>query len=123
MTFLSKYGGLIVKGIGIALGVLPMVSTFYPQTGGTVQVISKDLAEIMQIILNVEAMGQALGLAGADKLRAAAPLIADIFKRSSVLAGKPIADEVAYFKACTVIAGGCADLLNAVSPDAAKPAA
>lgn len=119
MSFLKKLGQIIVTGLEIASGILPLVSQAVPNAAGTVQTISKDLAEAMQIIVSVEAMGAALGLPGPEKLRAAAPQIEQILMSSSVMIGKPIANPQLALQGATKVADGLADWLNAIHPDAA----
>ena len=122
MTFLKKLGQIIVSGLGIALGFLPTLQAALPNNAGTLQTVSKDLSELLNIIVSVEATGAALGLAGPDKLHAAAPQIAQVLLQSSALAGKPIANQPLFLQGCTDIASGLAEVLNAVHPDAAQTA-
>lgn len=119
MTFLKKLGQIIVKGIGIATGLLPIIQATVPQASGTIQVVSKDLAEIGQIIVAVEAMGASLGLAGPDKLHAAAPQVVQILLQSALLANKPIANPQLLAQGAQKVADGMVDVLNAVHESAA----
>lgn len=119
MTFLKKLGQIIVKGIGIATGLLPIVQVALPQSEGTLQVVSRDLSEIGQIIVAVEAMGASLGLAGPDKLHAAAPQVVQILLQSALLANKPIANPQLLSQGAQKISDGMVDVLNAVHESAA----
>lgn len=114
MTFLKKLGGILLKIGQIVVGFGPMLSTAIPQIAGAVQVVSRDIAAIAQIIMNVEAIGAVLGIAGPDKLRAAAPLVAQIVLQSEILVNKTIANPELFQKGCTEIAGGMADILNSL---------
>lgn len=119
MTFLKKLGEIIVKGLGIATGLLPLVQQLSPGQAGLVQTISQDLSQIAQIIVMVEAAGATLGIAGPDKLRMAAPQIAQILLQSTILVGRPIANPQLLLRAATKFADGMADALNSVHPAAA----
>ncbi len=114
MKFLSKVGQIIVKGLEIITGLEPMVAAINPSIAGPVQVVSHDLEQVAAIIQQVEAVGQALGIAGPDKLRGAAPLVAQILLRSSVLVNHQIADGDLFTKGTTKIADGMADVLNSL---------
>lgn len=114
MSFLKKLGAVLLKATEIAAGIYP----FVPQAQqGTYQVVSKDLSEIANLVVEVEAVGQALGQPGAQKYAAAGPLVAQVILQSSVMAGKTIADPVMFQKGCAEIGGGMADILNALKPD------
>ena len=115
MTFLKKFGGLIVKGLQIVSGL--QSSGLFPTQAGALQVVSKDLASIAEIITQVEVMGQVLGSPGADKLRAATPLVAQIVLQSSILARHEIANPELFRAGCQQIAAGMADVLNSLKDD------
>lgn len=118
MTFLSKLGGLIVKGLAIVTGIAPIIQQIAPQAAGALTVVSSDLVQIASIVQNVEVFGQSLGLSGADKLRGAGPLVAQIVLTSALMANKKVANGPLFTQACTEIAGGVADLLNSLHADA-----
>jgi hypothetical protein len=115
MTFLSKLGAALLKGIGIVSGLLPIVSQAFP--GGVINTVSKDLSQIAEIITSVEAAGQALQLAGDKKLEAAAPLVAQVILQSSMLVNNKIKDPALFMAGCTKIASGMADVLNSLHED------
>ena len=119
MTFLKKLGQLIVEGLGIAAGILPVIQAAVPNSGAVVQTISADLNAIGQIVVQVEAMGAALGLSGADKLRAAVGPVTQILLQSELLAHKPISDISALNGAAQDVINGVVKALNAVHPNAA----
>lgn len=119
MTFLKKLGQIIAEGIAIIGGIAPILQATNPQAGTVVQTISKDLEQVGQIVIQVEAMGAALGLSGADKLRAAVGPVVQILMSSELLAGKPVTDAAALNQAAQDIINGVVKALNAVHPSAA----
>ncbi len=110
MTFLKKLGQVALRVGQIVIGIGPMIS----QAAGVVQVVSRDISAIVQIIGYVEAIGAALNIAGPDKLKAAAPLVAQAILQSEVLVGKTIRDPDLFQKACTEYAQATVDLLNSL---------
>jgi len=119
MTFLSKLGAAILKFTQIVAGIAPVAEAAFPGQSVQIQTVSNDLAQIAQIVTNVEAVGQALKLPGDQKLTGASPLVAQVILQSSMLVGHSIDDETLFQKACTEIAGGVADLLNSLKSNVA----
>lgn len=119
MTFLKKLGQIIAEGIAIIGGIAPIISMTNPGAGAIVQTVSKDLAQIEQIVIQIEAVGASLGLSGADKLRAAVGPVVQILMSSELLIGKPITDAAALNDAAQDIINGVVKALNAIHPDAA----
>lgn len=117
MTFLKKFGAILLKFTEIFVGLAPMFEGSLPGQAGTIQVVSKDLTAIAQIVLNVETIGQALNQPGPQKLIAAAPLVAQVILQSSILANQSIANPELFQKGCGEIAGGMADILNSLKDD------
>ena len=121
MTFLSKLGAILLKGVVIATGFAQVLQQQVPGVGGTViQKISKDLVEIAQIIVSIEAVGQLKSIPGAEKAKAAGPLVAQVILQSTIMTGQKINDTALFNQGCVNIAGGVADVLNALHPDGAK---
>lgn len=120
MTFLSKIGGILLKGIAIAGGFTQVIGQQVPQAGGVVQASQGFLAKIAEVVMTVEALGQLKSLPGAEKAKAAGPLVAQIILRSTLVAGQKISDPVLFNQGCTNIAGGVADVLNSLSSDGAN---
>lgn len=116
MSFLKKLGQIAIKGLEIVMGFMPVVQQELPGNR-TVQVISQDLAQIASIISQVEVMGQVLGQKGPDKLKAAAPLVAQIIMASSLLANHKIANPALFQQGCASVASGMADVLNSLNDD------
>ncbi len=114
MSFLSKLGSILLKFTEIATGIAPMAEAALPGQASAIQVVSKDLAEIAQIVVTVETVGQALTVPGAQKFIAAAPLVAQVVLQSSLLTGRTIADPVLFQKGCSELGGGMADILNSL---------
>jgi hypothetical protein len=120
MTFLSKLGSFLVRGIAIVSGIAPMIATTLPGTSGTIATVSTDLAQIGDIIAQVEALGQALQIKGPDKLKAAGPLVAQVILKSSLLVNQKIANPDLFNQGSTKIADGMADVLNSLDANGVK---
>lgn len=118
MTFLKTLGQLILKGVQIWLGFAPIVSQ--QVGGGVVQKVSRDLAEIARIVVDMEALGQQSGMPGTERAKAAGPLVAQIILDSTLLSGGKIAQPDLFAAACVTIAGGVADVLNSLHADGIK---
>ena len=114
MKFLTKLGQIILKGVEIWAGFAPLVQTAFPNQAGTIQTVSNDLAQIANIVVETEAVGQALGLAGNQKLQAATPSVAQIILSSSMLANHKIANPDLFKQGCQKITDGMADVLNSL---------
>jgi hypothetical protein len=118
MTFLKKFGALIVKMTAIVAGVAPIVATT-DKSNALVTTVSADLAQIGQVITSVEAVGQAVSpnMKGADKLIAAAPQVAQVILQSTLLAGHKIGKPELFAQGSKKIADGMADVLNSLKDD------
>src|SRR5262245_57116131 len=92
MTFLKKLGQIALQVGQVALGLSPVTKWAGPGDAAIIDRIVGTIDEIGAIIMQVEAIGAALQLTGPDKLKAAAPLVAQVIVRSSLVAGKKIAD-------------------------------
>ena len=114
MTFLKKLGVVLLKATEIIVGFGPTIPAKYQALGTT---IVSDLKAIETIIVQVEGVGQVLGLPGPDKLRAASPLVAQMVLQSSVVAGRKIADPALFQRGAQKIADGMADVLNSLKDD------
>lgn len=114
MNLLAKIGSIILKGTEILLGFGSTIQQQFPGTSSVVTVISKDLTDVANIVTQVEVMGQALQIKGPDKLKAAAPLIAQIILQSALMADKKIESPDLFQQGCTKVADGMADILNSL---------
>ena len=112
MSFLKKFGTVLLRIVGIVAGIAPVLEQSLPQS---TPVIDK-LTQIGNMVLTAEGMFAALGLGktGADKLRAATPFVAQIIQASELLAGKKIKNEALFTAACAGITSNMADLLNSL---------
>lgn len=119
MTFLKKVGSYIVKGLQIIAQFEGVVTATVPGSGTVIQVISKDLTDIGNIIIQIEAAGQALGLPGAQKLTAATPAVAQVLLQSALLANHKVANEALFQSGAQKIADGMVDVLNSLKDDVA----
>lgn len=120
MTFLKKLGIILAKATEIITGVGPLIRTVAPQYATQEQFLESELVQIGQIIVTVEALGQALGTAGPDKLKAAAPLVAQIILKSSIVGQHQIANPQLFQSGAQKIADGMADVLNSLKDDKIK---
>ena len=114
MKFLTKLGQVLLQVTQVITGFAPLAKVAFPGYADKVDVVSQDLAEVAQVIVNVEAVGQTLGLPGAQKLQAAAPLVAQILIRSSLVANHKIANPTLFQQGAQKIADGMADVLNSL---------
>lgn len=112
--WLTIVGQILLKGTAVWLGFAPTAAAAFPGQAGTIQTVSKDLAQIADIIAQVEAAGQALQLPGPQKLEMATPMVAQIIIASAIMANHQIADPVLFKQGCGKIAGGFADVLNSL---------
>lgn len=117
MSWLKKAGSILLKATEVLTGIGPLLP---PQYQHAQQVIVSDLKSIETIIVQVEAFGQVLGIAGPDKLKAAAPLVAQMILQSSIVAGRKIDNPALFQQGASKIADGMADVLNSLKPDIAS---
>lgn len=115
LKFLSKLAELFAKGLQIWMGFSPVITAAAPGSAGIVTTVSQDLTEIATVITDTEQMAVALQLKGPDKLKAAAPLVADIILKSTLLANHKIADPVLFNQGVSGVASGMADIINSLS--------
>lgn len=117
MKFLTKLAQIFAKGLQIVGLFGPVIQTVLPQSAGIVQTVSQDLSEIAQVVVDVEQAGVALQLKGPDKLKAAAPLVADIILRSTLVANHKIDNPALFQQGVNSVASGMADILNSFHVD------
>lgn len=117
MTFLKKLAGVLLKAGEVAAGIGPWLPPGYQPVA---QTVTTDLHQIQNVIVQAEVMGQALQLPGPDKLKAAAPSVAQIILQSSVLAGRKIANPELFQRGSTKVADGMADILNSLDEGSVK---
>lgn len=120
MTFLRKVGQLLGAGLKILTGIGPVVSTFVPNAAGELVKVENTLEQVAQVVMQAEAMGQAINLPGPQKLAAATPLVRQVILVFCKAKGLDITDEAKFNTAIAGITGGVADLLNSVHEHSAK---
>jgi len=126
MSFLSglaKFGQIVANVAGIATGLGPIFKGALPSQAGTIDKVESEITLIAGQIQTVEAIGQALAIKGPDKLKAAAPLVAQVILKSALMAGHEY-DAALFTQGASKIADGFADVLNSIKPDkvtAVKP--
>lgn len=119
MKFLSKVWQISQK-VGQVIGLFaPAVQVLAPQSGAIVGKILDTSEKFTSVIQQVELAGQALGVAGPDKLKMAAPNIAQVVLGSAAIAGRKIHDEALFTQGCTKVADGWCDVLNSLHEDEA----
>lgn len=117
MKFLTKLGQILLKATEIVSGIAPYASAVFPGHDKEIQIVSNDLAQVANVVVQVEAVGQVLQLPGASKLIAAAPGVAQVILQSSLLVGRKIADPALFKQGTTKVADGMADILNSLKDD------
>lgn len=120
MTFLSKLGSLLARGIAVLTGLAPLLTPLFgakaQQAAGVVGTVSNDLTAVGQIVVSAEALLQTAG-GGAAKLAAAAPLVVNLIKGSELVSNHKIANETLFIQGCTDLTSAVAEILNSLSAD------
>lgn len=115
MTFLKKLGEVVLKIIGIASGVMPLIQPALPASAqGVVSTVEDKLNKSLGVIVTAEQMFAATGAvkAGSAKLQAAKPFISQLMQQTELLVGKTPKNEQAYETAITNLTSAFADVLN-----------
>lgn len=131
MTLL-KWLGWTLTAIGEVSGVLPAVKAFLggvsPRAAAAVGTAGDVLTKIVGVVQQVEVVfasfTSAEAKSGAEKLQAAIPGVQALLRdyvQSGALGSATIQDKALFLKACAEIAGGTADLLNALEAPAPGP--
>ena len=81
--------------------------------GPAIQTISI-LNEAIKIIVQVEVIGQAIGLQGPDKLKAAVPGITQLILQADSFKGRKIDNPELFKEGCTEITEGLVTVLNSL---------
>lgn len=126
MTFLSKLGQVMQiagKVVAVVTGFGPVITALTPtkKDDEFLARIASPLQQIAGIVAQVEGMAQALDtpLPGAEKLKMATPIVAQIIL-SDLIAGKKISNPVLFKQGCASITSGVADVLNSIKEDEVK---
>jgi hypothetical protein len=123
MTFLKKLGQVLLKVVGIAAGVGPIVEPFLGSgKAATVTTTAvNDLTSIGQVIAQIETAFAAIpNSTGAQKLQAALPLVSNIIATSELVVGKKVSNPALFTQACQEFTQATVDLLNAIDPNEVK---
>jgi hypothetical protein len=117
MSWLKTFGQVMAKVGAVAAaaaGFEPLLGLVPGIPGATLQKVNSTFGNIVKTIGTVEAVSVSINAAstGADRLKAATPLVAEILKGSEELAGRTIKDQAKHDAAVTAITSAVADLLN-----------
>ena len=116
LSGLKKFGQIVANVAGIASGLGPIFKGALPGQAGTIDKVESEIGAIAEEIKTVETIGQILGTPGPDKLKAAAPLVAQVILKSALLAGHEY-DQALFTEGSTDVANGFAKILNSIKPD------
>lgn len=118
MNFFQKIADALGKVLQIA-GVASGLLQFLPQKQAAVATVAtNDLTAVGSILLMIQtALSSATG---ADKLKAALPLVVNIVKTSELVSGHPIADEARFTLGAQEILQGVYDVMNSLKSDNVK---
>jgi hypothetical protein len=117
VSFLKTAGSLLVNGVSVIELGYPILGKLVPaKAQPTVNTLVTDLEQFSSTVTEVEQIAQSLpsGLTGEQKFKAALPGITRAVAASSVMAGKKIADQAGFDKACSEYAQATVDLLNSL---------
>ena len=119
MTWLKKIGTVVLKIIGIATGVLPLISQAGLVPQSTATSVADRLTSALNAIVTAEQMFTAANGAdaktGSQKLAAATPYVTTLVQDAiALLPNNPkLKDSAKFEAACTAITSALADALNA----------
>jgi hypothetical protein len=119
LTFLKKAGTLLVNAVSVIELGYPVLGKLLPASAqGAVGTVVTDLEQFSGTVTSVEAMAAAIpaGLTGEQKFAAVLPGITRAVAQSSVMAGKKIANQPLFQKACNEYAQATVDMLNSLDP-------
>jgi hypothetical protein len=114
MSWLKKVGTILVKAAQIIVGVQQILP---PGVVGIMQSVEDVLAQALQVIVDVEAMGAALALTGPQKLQAAVAAGTQIFLRWSAKLGRKINDQALFTAGVTQVFDGLVKIANSWKAD------
>ena len=114
MGWLKRVGQIAVQITSAIVGFGPLYQQLRPEHAGLVARVTDSANRIADIIMQAEIMGAALGLSGEQKLRAAAPAVAQIVLQSDLLTGRKIDDPAKFRRGVAAIASGFADILSSL---------
>ena len=115
VSFLKRAGTILANVAAVEAGLEPIFKGALPASAGPT------LDKLDLIFKQVVAVEGSFAAAfpgqqtGPQKIVAAASLIGPVLQSVDTIRGKSIANEAAYTKAIQTIAGGLADLMNAIN--------
>lgn len=124
MKFLTRLGMIALEvTTGIKLWG-PTIKQFAPDSiDRVIDTVTKHAdtsTQIVGVVMQAEVMGQALGLPGTDKLKAAVPAAAQIFLHMDAIKGHKIKNPELFKQGVERCVGGWADILNSLDDDGLK---
>lgn len=131
MTFLAKFGSILLKVIQVALNIEPSIAQLLPAAAQPAAAAAVDrLTGLGQVVASVETMAAAIAatpngvkLTSAQKLAAATPYVSQIIQQSELVAGKKITNEAGYVAAVQSVISGIVGVLNSIDgPKVEAPA-
>lgn len=118
MTFLKKLGQVIAKATAVVVGIEPLLPMLNrPAVTAAGAVVEDKLNQIAQAVVTAEAIGAALQLSGPQKLTAASPLVSQLVRQSSLLAGRPIANAQLFDDSIAQLTSAVVGILNSLHGD------
>jgi len=114
MTFLSKLGSILVQGSKIIVGISPFLQG---TSKGVVDKASQVLEQVIQIVVDMEVLGQKWGLTGAQKLEGATTQAVTIFLNSAFLVGRKINNATLFREGVSDVVNGVVKILNSAKAD------
>jgi hypothetical protein len=115
MTLLEKIGSVVLKIIGIATGVMPLIQSA-TASNPTAAAIEDKLVAGFSVVATAEQMfAAAMGpnaKSGSQKLAAATPYVAGLVQSLPVFTGKKPKDEAAFEQHCRNLTSAMADIFN-----------
>jgi len=116
VNFLKKLGTVVLKIVGVATGLMPLIDNMIPAKDAvavntTVDKLNQGLGVIVTTEQMFTAVSQASGQ-GSAKLKAATPFVAGLIQQTDMLVGKKPKDEAKFEAAATALTSALADILN-----------
>lgn len=113
----KKITEVALKGLALATGVMPLIQGFAPSKASEMAHLSDDLTKIAGMVTTVELIGASITspLPGAEKLKAASPLVAQVILQAEFMVGKHIKDEARFKQGVASLSSGMADVLSSIS--------
>lgn len=117
MKFLTRLGQIALKFVVGIDTFGPIIKGFTPDhVDRVIDRVSDYSTQAAAVIAQAEIMGQALQLAGQDKLKAAAPAMAQVILQSDAMIGRKIKNPALFEQGVLKVTDGWADLLNSLDP-------